>query len=51
MARPGEELPQEVLALIFRHLSLKDRAAAAQVCRAWAEAVTCSSIWHHMNIR
>ncbi|XP_040838490.1 F-box/LRR-repeat protein 8-like [Ochotona curzoniae] len=50
MARPGEELPQEVLALIFRHLSLKDRAAAAQVCRAWAEAVTCSSIWHHMNI-
>lgn len=50
MAEPKEQLPEEVLALIFRHLPLRDRAAAAHVCRAWAAAATCSSMWHHTNI-
>ncbi|KAI2579070.1 F-box and leucine rich repeat protein 8, partial [Homo sapiens] len=51
MAEPGEGLPEEVLALIFRHLSLRDRAAAARVCRAWAAAATCSAVWHDTKIR
>nr|XP_054309828.1 F-box/LRR-repeat protein 8 isoform X2 [Pongo pygmaeus]XP_054309829.1 F-box/LRR-repeat protein 8 isoform X2 [Pongo pygmaeus] len=50
MAEPGEGLPEEVLALIFRHLSLRDRAAAARVCRAWAAAATCSAVWHDTKI-
>lgn len=50
MAEPGEQLPAEVLALIFRHLPLRDRAAAARVCRAWAAAATCSAVWHDTNI-
>ncbi|XP_062967235.1 F-box/LRR-repeat protein 8 isoform X1 [Cynocephalus volans] len=50
MADPREQLPEEVLALIFRHLPLKDRAAAARVCRAWAAAATCSSVWHDTSI-
>ncbi|XP_066098197.1 F-box/LRR-repeat protein 8 [Saccopteryx bilineata] len=45
-----EQLPEEVLALIFCHLSLPDRAAAARVCRAWAAAATCSAVWHDTNI-
>uniref|UniRef100_A0A2K5RMK9 F-box and leucine rich repeat protein 8 n=1 Tax=Cebus imitator TaxID=2715852 RepID=A0A2K5RMK9_CEBIM len=51
MAEPGERLPEELLALIFRHLSLKDRAAAARVCRAWAAAATSSAVWHDTKIR
>uniref|UniRef100_A0A8C9Q836 F-box domain-containing protein n=1 Tax=Spermophilus dauricus TaxID=99837 RepID=A0A8C9Q836_SPEDA len=51
MVEPGEQLPQEVLALIFRHLSLRDRAAVAGVCRAWAAAATSSAVWHDTNIR
>ncbi|XP_008064986.1 F-box/LRR-repeat protein 8 [Carlito syrichta] len=50
MVEPAEQMPEEVLALIFRHLSLRDRAAAARVCRAWAAAVTCSTVWHDTNI-
>ncbi|XP_001915759.2 F-box/LRR-repeat protein 8 isoform X1 [Equus przewalskii] len=50
MAEPGEQLPEEVLALIFRHLPLRDRAAAARVCRSWAAAATCSAVWHDTNI-
>ncbi|XP_024411985.2 F-box/LRR-repeat protein 8 [Desmodus rotundus] len=50
MAEPGEQLPEEVLALIFRHLPLRDRAAAARVCKAWAAAATCSAVWHDTNI-
>ncbi|XP_004431762.1 PREDICTED: F-box/LRR-repeat protein 8 [Ceratotherium simum simum] len=50
MAEPGEQLPEEVLALIFRHLPLRDRVAAARVCRAWAAAATCSAVWHDTNI-
>nr|XP_020740573.1 F-box/LRR-repeat protein 8 [Odocoileus virginianus texanus]XP_020740574.1 F-box/LRR-repeat protein 8 [Odocoileus virginianus texanus]XP_020740575.1 F-box/LRR-repeat protein 8 [Odocoileus virginianus texanus] len=50
MAEPGEQLPEEVLALIFRHLPLPDRAAAARVCRAWAAAATCSAVWHDTSI-
>ncbi|KAK2085239.1 F-box/LRR-repeat protein 8 [Saguinus oedipus] len=50
MAEPGEQLPEEVLSLIFRHLSLKDRAAAAGVCRAWAAAATSSAVWHDTKI-
>ncbi|KAM4801774.1 F-box/LRR-repeat protein 8 [Urocitellus parryii] len=50
MVEPGEQLPQEVLALIFRHLSLRDRAAVAGVCRAWAAAATSSAVWHDTNI-
>lgn len=51
MAEPGEQLPQEVLALIFCHLPLWDRAAAARVCRAWAAAAICSAVWHDTTIR
>lgn len=51
MAEPGEQLPEEVLALIFRHLPLRDRATAARVCRAWAAAATCSVVWHNTIIR
>ncbi|XP_069860921.1 F-box/LRR-repeat protein 8-like [Dipodomys merriami] len=47
---PGEQLPEEVLALIFRHLPLRDRAAAARVCRAWATAATSSTVWHDTSI-
>uniref|UniRef100_A0A8D2BNX3 F-box/LRR-repeat protein 8 n=1 Tax=Sus scrofa TaxID=9823 RepID=A0A8D2BNX3_PIG len=50
MGEPGEQLPEEVLVLIFRHLPLRDRAAAARVCRAWAAAATCSAVWHNTNI-
>nr|XP_027809733.1 F-box/LRR-repeat protein 8 [Marmota flaviventris]XP_027809734.1 F-box/LRR-repeat protein 8 [Marmota flaviventris] len=50
MVEPGEQLPQEVLALIFRHLSLRDRTAVAGVCRAWAAAATSSAVWHDTNI-
>ncbi|KAG8521758.1 F-box/LRR-repeat protein 8 [Galemys pyrenaicus] len=50
MAEPGEQLPEEVLAVIFSYLSLRDRAAAARVCRAWAATVLCSTVWHHTNI-
>nr|XP_017504687.1 F-box/LRR-repeat protein 8 isoform X1 [Manis javanica]XP_036881300.1 F-box/LRR-repeat protein 8 isoform X1 [Manis javanica] len=50
MAEPGEQLPEEVLALIFRYLPLRDRAAAARVCIAWATAATCSAVWHDTNI-
>lgn len=50
MAESGEQLPEEVLALIFRHLPLRDRAAASRVCRAWAAAATCSTVWHDTNI-
>lgn len=51
MAEPGEQLPEEVLALIFCHLPLWDRAAAARVCRAWAAAAICSAVWHDTTIR
>lgn len=51
MAEPGEQLPEEVLALIFGHLPLRDRAAAAGVCRAWAAAAVCSAAWHDTTIR
>ncbi|KAK1330485.1 hypothetical protein QTO34_010675 [Cnephaeus nilssonii] len=50
MAEPGEQLPEEVLALIFGHLPLRDRAAAAGVCRAWAAAAVCSAAWHDTTI-
>ncbi|XP_006099449.1 F-box/LRR-repeat protein 8 isoform X2 [Myotis lucifugus] len=50
MAEPGEQLPEEVLALIFCHLPLRDRAAAARVCRAWAAAAICSAVWHDTTI-
>ncbi|EPQ14033.1 F-box/LRR-repeat protein 8 [Myotis brandtii] len=50
MAEPGEQLPEEVLALIFCHLPLRDRAAAARVCRAWAAAAICSAVWHDTTV-
>ncbi|XP_006878766.1 PREDICTED: F-box/LRR-repeat protein 8 [Elephantulus edwardii] len=50
MVEPKRQLPEEVLVLIFRHLPLRDRAAAAAVCKAWASAVTCSTVWHDTNI-
>ncbi|XP_055001696.1 F-box/LRR-repeat protein 8 [Sorex araneus] len=50
MTEHGEQLPEEVLALIFCYLPLPDRAAAARVCRAWAAAATCSAVWHDVNI-
>lgn len=51
MAEPGEQLPEEVLALIFCHLPLRDRAAASRVCRAWAAAAMSSAVWHDTDIR
>nr|XP_021559621.1 F-box/LRR-repeat protein 8 [Neomonachus schauinslandi] len=51
MAEPGEQLPEEVLVLIFRHLPLRDRVAAARVCRAWAVAAACSVVWRDTTIR
>ncbi|XP_006863703.1 PREDICTED: F-box/LRR-repeat protein 8 [Chrysochloris asiatica] len=50
MAEPRGHLPEEVLALIFRHLPLRDRAAAARVCRTWAAAATCSTVWHDTKV-
>ncbi|XP_053459874.1 F-box/LRR-repeat protein 8 [Nycticebus coucang] len=50
MVEPRGQLPEEVLVFIFRHLPLRDRAAAARVCRAWAMAATCSAVWHDINI-
>ncbi|XP_014446052.1 F-box/LRR-repeat protein 8 [Tupaia chinensis] len=50
MADPGKQLPEEVLVFIFCHLPLKDRAMAAQVCKSWAAAATCSSVWHDTSI-
>ncbi|XP_029422305.1 F-box/LRR-repeat protein 8 isoform X2 [Nannospalax galili] len=50
MADPGEKLPEEVLALIFGHLPLRDRAAASRVCKAWATAATSSAVWHDTSI-
>lgn len=45
MGEPVEKLPEEALALIFRDLPLRDRVAAARVCRAWAAAATNSVVW------
>ncbi|XP_034378716.1 F-box/LRR-repeat protein 8 [Arvicanthis niloticus] len=50
MGEPVEKLPEEVLALIFRDLPLRDRAVAARVCRAWAAAVTNSAVWSDTSI-
>lgn len=46
----AEQLPEEVLVLIFCHLPLKDRDSAAKVCRAWASAATSSAVWRDTNI-
>lgn len=51
MVEPGEKLPEEVLALIFRDLPLRDRAATARVCKAWAAATTSSAVWRDTSIR
>ncbi|XP_004704680.1 F-box/LRR-repeat protein 8 [Echinops telfairi] len=50
MAEPRGHLPEEVLALIFCHLPLRDRTTAAQVCRAWAAAAACSTVWHDTKV-
>nr|XP_048293123.1 F-box/LRR-repeat protein 8 [Myodes glareolus] len=50
MVEPGEKLPEEVLALIFRDLPLTDRAATARVCKAWAAATTSSAVWRDTSI-
>ncbi|XP_012598044.2 F-box/LRR-repeat protein 8 [Microcebus murinus] len=50
MAEPRGQLPEEMLVSIFQYLPLRDRAAAARVCRAWAAAATCSAVWQDTNI-
>ncbi|XP_055476869.1 F-box/LRR-repeat protein 8 [Psammomys obesus] len=50
MTMPVEKLPEEVLALIFRDLPLRDRAVAARVCKAWAAAATSSAVWHDTSV-
>lgn len=50
MGERVEKLPEEVLALIFRDLPLRDRVAAARVCRAWAAAATNSVVWSDTSI-
>ncbi|XP_021076507.1 F-box/LRR-repeat protein 8 [Mus pahari] len=50
MQEPVDKLPEEVLALIFRDLPLRDRAVAARVCRAWAVAATNSAVWSDTSI-
>ncbi|XP_012973253.1 F-box/LRR-repeat protein 8 [Mesocricetus auratus] len=50
MVESAEKLPEEMLALIFRDLPLRDRAAAARVCKAWAAAITSSAVWHDTGI-
>uniref|UniRef100_A0A8C5L6U0 F-box/LRR-repeat protein 8 n=1 Tax=Jaculus jaculus TaxID=51337 RepID=A0A8C5L6U0_JACJA len=50
MVELGENLPEEVLALVFSLLPLRDCAAAAGVCKAWATAATSSVVWHNTSI-
>ncbi|XP_036044333.1 F-box/LRR-repeat protein 8 isoform X1 [Onychomys torridus] len=50
MVEPVEKLPEEVLALIFCELPLRDRAVAARVCKAWAAAATGSAVWRDTSI-
>jgi F-box/leucine-rich repeat protein 8 len=46
-----DNLPEEVLALIFRDLPLRDLAVATRVCRAWAAAAANSTVWSDKSIR
>lgn len=45
-----DNLPEEVLALIFRDLPLRDLAVATRVCRAWAAAAANSTVWSDKSI-
>lgn len=44
------EIPEEVLAMIFSYLSVRDRRSASRVCRCWADAVASPLVWYHTSV-
>jgi len=36
---------------VFKYLSVKERAAAAKVCRLWREVSQHQSLWHHISLK
>lgn len=44
------EIPEEVLAMIFSYLSVRDRHSASRVCRCWADAVASPLVWYHTSV-
>ncbi|XP_025107199.1 uncharacterized protein LOC112571969 isoform X1 [Pomacea canaliculata] len=48
---PFNELPIELLVIIFRELSNKDRGSCCQVCKRWREAIiSVPSMWHKVEV-
>ena len=46
-----EELPVEILALIFQSLSLQDLSTALLVCRRWREVGETPALWSSLPVR